>query len=322
MRKTTIEDVSIRAVHACVPSRAVSATDVLRPLLGEKTEATVRSVGIGSLRLADPGVTPLDLCLASAESVFARCGIRRDEVGVVVFVSLTEPTRMPSAAVRAQAKLGLSADTLAFDVSMACSGWICGLYLAASLARQLGRAVLLLDGDVQSARLDPQDAGTRAVMSDAGSATVVAPEAGKSMEFAFLSDGAKGGALTLGGEGVIRMNGLEVFRFVATEVADFLKAFGTACAWFAPHQANVYLVRQLARTLGIDPDRTLVSADRFGNPGSASVPLTLADAAKTGVILAAAFGGGLSAGAARFELSENVDFRRFDFVGNEESKSP
>ena len=74
--------------------------------------------------------------------------------------------------------------------------------------------------------------------------------------------------------------------------------FGEQPDLFAPHQANMYMVRQLAKSLGLR-DRLLTSGERFANPGSCSVPLTLA-AAQTppiGRALMAGFGAGLSAGA-------------------------
>ena len=98
------------------------------------------------------------------------------------------------------------------------------------------------------------------------------------------------------------MDGFGVFRFVATDVVAYLKSFLSSAAagddfLFAPHQANVYMVRQLAKSAGISDERLLVSADRFGNLSSASIPVTLAahaEAVRGRNVLLAGFGGGLS----------------------------
>ena len=134
----------------------------------------------------------------------------------------------------------------------------------------------------------------------------------------FLSDGSQADVLRCSAAGPIHMNGFGVFRFVATEVTTFLKEFlaatgGEVPDFFVPHQANMYMVRQLATALGLD-QRLLSSGPRFANPGSCSVPLTLAAGGfpddANGVhdldVLLAAFGAGLSASAARLSLSSGM----------------
>ena len=66
------------------------------------------------------------------------------------------------------------------------------------------------------------------------------------------------------------------------------------------------MVRQLAKALGLE-GRTLLSADRFGNLASASIPVTIAAnaaafAGKAARVLVAGFGGGLAISAAWIEL--------------------
>ena len=92
------------------------------------------------------------------------------------------------------------------------------------------------------------------------------------------------------------MDGMRVFTFVATEVVGFLRAFGRDVDHFAPHQANPYMVRQLAKSLGLE-DRLLVLDEGAKNPGSCSVPMTLAESGASGRVLIAGFGAGFSASA-------------------------
>ena len=231
---------------------------------------------------------------------------------------------MPSAAARAQARLDLPRDVLALDLSLACSGWVSGLHLAALLARETGRRVLLLDGDVQSARIGAGDASTLPLLSDGGTAAVVAPSPSAApWRFAFMGDGAKGDALRLDDGGRISMDGFAVFKFVAGEVTAFLRDFLAAAPGgfdaFVPHQANMYMVRQLAKSLGIAPERLWTSGERLGNLASASVPATIAACAPAALrggraldLFAAAFGGGLSAAAARLSLGPGARVELFD----------
>ena len=310
------DGVTIAGVHACLPATAVDNLENCAELFGsrDRAAAVVGATGIRTRRVAPPGVSSLDLCVAAAERLLAATGTARSEIRGVVAVTFTPERSMPCNACAAQARLALPSGIPAFDVAMACSGYVYGLHLAGSLARAAGGPVLLLDGDVQSARLAAGDEATVPVLADAGTATLVRPSAapGAGWTCAFLTDGAGGDALRLPVGGTIAMDGFAVFKFVAGPVAKFLKEFLAVLGRapdsfdaFVPHQANVYMIRQLARALGFGAERLVVSADEFGNSASATVPVTLArtrpDARR---LLLAGFGGGLSAAAAAVDLAD------------------
>ena len=104
------------------------------------------------------------------------------------------------------------------------------------------------------------------------------------------------------------MDGFGVFRFVAGPVTHFLKelcAVSSPPDLFVPHQANMYMVRQLAKSLGLE-DRLRTSGERFANPGSCSVPLTLAVTEGMGRALLAGFGAGLAAAAAFVDIPSTL----------------
>ena len=295
------------------------------------------ATGIPARRVAPDGVSGLDLCLAAARRVLADTGAQPADFGAILAVSFTQETRMPSLSAQAQTRLGFPKGILAFDLLQACAGWGYGLYLAALLVRETGKKVLLLDGDKQSAFLKADDPATAPLLSDGGTATVVekAEAGGAPWRFAFQTDGEKGAALKLEKDRTIEMDGFGVFRFVAIDVVAFLKEFLSTLApstlapstltpstltpysllltpcFFLPHQPNVYMVRQLAKAVGME-DRVLLSADRFGNLASASVPTTLAaHAARVASaegptrVLFAGFGGGLAISAGLVEIASD-----------------
>lgn len=304
----TLPHLRLEAVCGCVPNNAVDNYGLLSHLIGaDKAAAVVKSTGFATRRAVAPGMTVYDLLLPAARHVLD--GIDPAAIGGVVVVTFSAPERFPALSVRLQAALGLPADVAALDLSLACGGYPYGLYVAGQLAAATGRRVLLLDGDVQSAHVDAADANTLAVMSDAGTATLVsAPADAPATQFAFYTDGTGGDVLRCGTDGRIRMDGFGVFRFVAGPVAKFLKAFVSSAApaaLFVPHQANMYMVRQLAKTLGLDAG-LLLSGEKYANPGSCSVPLTLADHPEAaGRAVLAGFGAGLAASAACAEIASS-----------------
>lgn len=225
----------------------------------------------------------------------AVCGLKvsSGEVGGVIAATFSLQDRFPSLAVRAASWLGLPASVPAFDLQMACSAYPYAVYLAGRLAGDTGKKIVVIDGDVQSRLVDMTDHATGSIFSDACTATLVSVGEGTST-FDFLSRYSTD--LSCGESGPIKMDGMKVFSFVATEVSKFLKAFGTDVDYFAPHQANPYMVRQLAKSLGLS-DRLLTIPDSFKNPGSCSVPMAIAQSGKKGRMLIAGFGAGYSASA-------------------------
>ena len=279
-----------------------------------KAASVVKATGILRRRIAAVGTTSLDLCVAAAEALMKDAAVSAADVGGVVFVTFTPAEAMPCNACQAQARLGLGNDIVAFDVGLACSGYAYGLYLAGTLARATGRKILLLDGDAQTARVKKDDGVTVPVLADAGTVTIVSPGGADTWEFAFLSKGEDGAALRLPVGGTIFMDGFAVYRFVAMDVLAFIKGFlaetGRAADSFdafVPHQANVFMIRQLAKSLGFAADKLLVSADEVGNSASATVPVTIARCAKGGQrLLVSGFGGGLSASVASIMLPKTA----------------
>ena len=313
MEHLSLDGLRIDGIAACLPRNVV------------RNEAKVaEATGIVTRRIAAEGTTVVDLCVKAAERVLAETGAKPEDFGAILCVSFTSRDRMPAAAVQAQARLGFPKGIIAFDVSLACSGWGYGLYLAGLLARETGKRVMLLDGDVQSA-FTGNDETTAPLLADGGTATVVekcseCSNVRMPWQFGFVADGAKGDALRLSHGETIKMDGFGVFRFVATDVVAYIKEFlhhstTTTSDYdyvFVPHQPNAYMVRQLAKSLGIDEARTAISCDALGNLSSASVPATIAWKGVRGPVLFAGFGGGLSVSVGLIGLDDGCKLSVFE----------
>lgn len=237
----------------------------------------------------------------------------RDDIGSVIVATFSNPDRFPALSVKLASSLGLESSAPAFDLQLACSAYPYALYLAGRLAADTGKKALVVNGDVQSRLVDRSDRATGEIFSDACTASLVScdPASAERSCFDFLSRHDE--ALACGAAGPIRMDGFKVFSFVATEVSAFLREFLAQLAnrsaatplaapklceggadFFVPHQANPYMVRQLAKSLGLE-DRLLVLPEEIRNPGSCSIPLTLAQNRAKGRCLVAGFGAGYSA---------------------------
>jgi 3-oxoacyl-[acyl-carrier-protein] synthase-3 len=74
--------------------------------------------------------------------------------------------------------------------------------------------------------------------------------------------------------------------------------------WLIPHQANLRIIEATAKRLEMSMEQVVVTVDKHGNTSSASVPMALDVAIRSGrvergqLLLLEAFGGGFTWGSA------------------------
>ena len=101
------------------------------------------------------------------------------------------------------------------------------------------------------------------------------------------------------------MNGREVFKQAVARMSQACNEVLTLAGrrldevdLVIPHQANLRIIKAVARNLEVPMDKVFTNLQNYGNTGSASVPLALWDAEEKGAIqegdlvLLAAFGAG------------------------------
>jgi 3-oxoacyl-[acyl-carrier-protein] synthase-3 len=193
--------------------------------------------------------------------------------------------------------------------------------------------ILVVGVELISRLMDWTDRNTCVLFGDAAGAVVVGRGAVEAELLGATSgtDGSRAGILTLetggtrrpfsleeaerGGQHDIVMNGREVFReavkrmSAATEqVLQKIGRMKEEVALIIPHQANLRIIDAVRSRLGVDEDKVFVNLDRFGNTGSASVPLALAQAREEGriragdLVLLTAFGAGFHWSAAALQF--------------------
>jgi len=108
----------------------------------------------------------------------------------------------------------------------------------------------------------------------------------------------------------MEMDGGKVYRAAVTTLQQMISDILKECSLrvedintFVFHQANLRIIRQVQKRLGIKDDQALLTLPFYGNTSSASIPITLDHAVREGrikngsKILMASFGGGLTWGA-------------------------
>lgn len=306
----------------------------LEQLVETSDDWILQRTGIRERRIAKGKMT-WELALGAADAALADAGVSAEELDLILVTTVTPDMYTPTVSCTIQAKLGAK-NAAAFDFNAACSGFVYAVELADSYIRAgKKKKILIVSAECLSRVIDYTDRTTCVLFGDgAGAAVFGASEDGESgvLSTFSIADGWRGSALHIdalpmepeplrgprpltGAQRYLRMDGKEVYRFTAFAVpAAIEKALEGAgrtveeVDWFVLHQANLRILKMVAKRYGLDENKIYVNLDRFGNTSSASVPLCLAEMKQKGLlhegqlILLAGFGGGLTYGSALIRL--------------------
>ena len=254
---------------------------------------------------------------------------------MLVFVTQTPDYRIPATACVLQLRLGLSRNLVAFDVNLGCSGYVNGLNIVSSLMESSQAEYgLLLAGDTSAREFKRDDkfkTGHTAawLFGDAGTATLLHRTMTEGLEFSIATDGS-GYETIFAPYGGWRnpdcrerwsnnscMNDIDVFNFATNEapsqINDYMIHKGKVPADYdclVLHQANLMILKRIAKKTGFPVEKMLVSMNHFANTSSASIPLTLVneygESSDDTVIsaLCCGFGVGLSWGTVEMRINK------------------
>lgn len=332
-------NVGIKAISACVPKTVEKNRNLGYLIPEEEIDKTINNIGIEEKRIADADCCSSDLCFRAAQQLMQDNEIDPARIDALIFVSQTSDYHQPATAPILQHRLGLSKETICFDINLACSGYVYGLATAYAYAN-MGLRVLLLVGETMSKIVSRRDKVNTPLFGDAGTASIIEQgEYGKST-FSLHSDGS--GALVMhvpyGGfrnqsceEGLrevedsdgsirsgeqFRMDGMGVFNFGMKEEPKDIKHLLAECEMtidqidvLVYHQANKFMTDFFSKKLKIDASKTPYSLQHFGNTSSASIPLTIVTQMFEGYkerknTILSGFGSGLSWGSVMLDLSK------------------
>ena len=339
MIKFKFNNLKISGIACAVPSKKEILLDKYSAIFGEESVSKFSNMtGVISKHVSSQEQTASDLAFKAAEELMNKKSIDKNSIGAIVFVTQTPDYRIPASAYVLHKRLKLSKDCVAFDVNLGCSGYVYGLQILSSImANSNIEKGLLLAADTSTKGIAPKDSTSVMLFGDSGSATLIEKtNEFMDMNMGFRSDGEGFKAIiipagayrninapterTTWGDGNVRsdydlyMNGTDVFSFTISEVPkiinEFLDYTGTTAENYnalVMHQANLFILKQVAKRCKFPLNKVPISMDRFGNTSVTSIPLTLADKfgdKNEGVqkFLLAGFGIGLSWGVVSLEI--------------------
>jgi 3-oxoacyl-[acyl-carrier-protein] synthase III len=327
--------VRIAGVGHHVPAGLLTNADLER-MLDTSDEWITTRTGMKERHVAALDEPTSEIALAAARHALASAGIEPKDLDCIIVATVTPDYLFPATACIVGSKLGIPG-VPAFDMEIACSGFIYGLTVAASMVRTgVFKRILLIGAEELSRIIDYQDRSTAVLFGDgAGAVVLEASEKDSFLAAELGADGSDptnlyikaGGTATppLSAEDIaerknkVVMNGREVFRFAvtkmieATDVAlDKAGITREEVTWLIPHQANRRIIDAAAKHLAMPPERVIVNIDRYGNTSAASIPMALSETVESGklkdgdVVVFVGFGGGLSWGAVAWRWHGDV----------------
>jgi len=317
--------VKIVGVGHYAPARVVTNHD-LEAWLDTTDEWITTRTGMKRRHWTSNNEATSDLAAAAAEAALVHAELQATDVDCFIVATVTPDYYFPATACLVATRLG-AREKPAFDIAIACSGFIYGLTIASGLIRSgVYRRVMLIGAESLSKILDKGDRSTAILFGDGAGAVILE----RSEEDSFLAsdlgaDGSRPDLLYAHGSGsrdpidhaaldaklhLIHMQGRETFKLAVNKMVEstgsvLSKANLTKedIAFLIPHQANKRIIDATARYLGLPDDKVVINISEYGNTSAASIPMALSETVRTGrvkpgdLIVFVAFGGGLSWGA-------------------------
>lgn len=336
-------NIRIAGIACAVPTNEVK-TESYKPLFGdEEVDKFMDMTGVRASRRTSEHQTCSDLGFRAASELLSHKKIDPSEIGAVIFASHSPDYRRPSTAFVLQYRLGIPKEAVCYDISLGCSSLVVGMQTVASIlqAGDISKALLFV-GDTAGKSVCPTDRSSAMLFGEAGAVMLLEKTNNASDQISALvrSDGSGFRYMIIPGGGYRNLHaseervmcedgnerslmnsfiqGTSVFTFTIFDVPRLIKDFlakteTTPDSYdsFGFHQANLFILKQIAKKTKIPFEKMPITLDRFGNTSGASAIVSLCDRygkssdSKTIKVMACGFGIGISLGATSFEISTN-----------------
>ena len=329
----------ILGVGSYVPPRVWTNAD-LSTMMDTSDEWIRQRTGIEQRHWVEPGTDTSDLALVASERALEAAGVKKEEVDLIIFATLSPDHEFPGSGCFLQAKLGLPG-VPALDVRQQCTGFIYGLSVADQFVKTgMYRRVLVVGAEVHSNGLNrtPEGRDVTVLFGDGAGAIVVGPCEGEVTEKSsqiysthLHADGHFAKELWIEAPGVAmgkqrlnaamiaegkiypQMNGKAVFMHAVKRMPEALmealEKNGKKIEdvdLFLFHQANLRINEMVGKQLGIPADKIFNTIQKFANTTAATIPIGMDEAIKAGklkkgmLVASAAFGSGFTWASALF----------------------
>lgn len=266
-------------------------------------------------------VNTAEMAAKAAANALENSNVLPDMIDLLVVATSTPDYAMPSCSCLVQGIIGAE-NAMCVDINAACSGFIEALDIAnAYLKAGIYKCALVIGAERMSQVVDFTDRNTCVLFGDGAGACVVkaTDEPGGIIDRQFSADGLKaefiiGGSISDKTKRYTAMNGQEVFKFATRKVPESIESIleknttvKDEINHYILHQANIRIIENVAKKLGVPFERFPSNIAEYGNTSSASIPILLDEMNRNNKlrpndkIILSGFGAGLSWGSILME---------------------
>lgn len=302
----SFSNVKIAGIAAAVPSNVEKTTSYNSVFGEEEVKKFMDQTGILETRRTSKHQTVCDLGYVAAKKILEERSISPQDIGAIVFASHSPDYRRPATAFILQKRLGIPTSAVVFDISLGCSSLIYGVQVLGAMMQSSDvKKALLITGDTAGKSVFPTDRSSVMLFGEAGAALLLEKTDEEYKITSILkSDGEGYRYMIIPGGGYRNLNptdevfdckdgnkrtlynsfiqGTAVFTFTIFDVPQLIKEFleytnTTTDDYdsFAFHQANLYILRQIAKKTNIPIERMPISLHKYGNTSGASPLVSL-----------------------------------------------
>lgn len=325
---------NITGIGYAIPSRVVTNND-LTGLYETSDEWIYTRTGIKERRVFASDEEAFDLLKKASMQAVKNAGIDVEDIDLIVAATSMPVQFMPSSSCVVQNLLGIKRNVPAFDISVACSGFVYGLDIASAYIKsQMAKNVLLVTIDNCSRYVDWTDRRTSILFGDGiGAAVISAGDVSDILVIDIKADGHVGDYITMPAmkgncpfvdqtptQQFCTMKGQDVYKFVANiippYITDDILAKNNIAAedvdYLVLHQANQRIIKAVQERLGYEDSKVISNIEHLGNTSASSILIAIGEGIKDGKIktpskaIVCGFGAGMCWGGGVINLRNGI----------------
>ena len=307
----------ITGTGSYLPPKIVTNFDLEKTLNTSDDWITART-GIKERRIVTDENT-CDLALEASLNALSMAALNPEDIDLIILATTTPDKIFPATATILQDRLGASCP--AFDLQAVCAGFVFALTTAQQyIENGSAKNILVVGSETMSKIVDWSDRSTAILFADGAGAVVLSADNTTGIKHSkVLSDGSFLSSLHVNNNGIdergtIQMEGNEVFKIAVHRLSNLAEETLKDCSmtsedltWMVPHQANIRIIKAVAKKIKLPMDKVIQTLDKHGNTSAASIPLALDEGVrdrrikKGDTLLFEGIGGGFSWGSVLLE---------------------
>jgi len=307
----------ITGTGSYLPPKIVTNFDLEKTLNTSDDWITART-GIKERRIVTDENT-CDLALEASLNALSMAELNPEDIDLIILATTTPDKIFPATATILQDRLGASCP--AFDLQAVCAGFVFALTTAQQyIENGSAKNILVVGSETMSKIVDWSDRSTAILFADGAGAVVLSADNTTGIKHSkLLSDGSFLSSLHVNNNGIdergtIQMEGNEVFKIAVHRLSNLAEETLKDCSmtsedltWMVPHQANIRIIKAVAKKIKLPMDKVIQTLDKHGNTSAASIPLALDEGVRDGrikkgdTLLFEGIGGGFSWGSVLLE---------------------